>query len=113
VKSFRPILLALIIVSNLQAQDTFFTLAKAPLTITRDAQTEDFTFTNNSGKPLIRIKVTSAHRGLNRTVVIFDELGPHKTVTYDISKSLVAGADYREAVITCAKYSQPIKLAQY
>jgi len=96
-----------------QAQDTFFTLAKAPLAISKDNQTRDFTFTNTSGLPLHRIKISSYHEKEQKSVVIIEALGPHKTITYDITKSLAVGADYREASVTCAHYSIPIKLSQY
>ena len=109
----RNILLALILATGVQAQDTFFTLAKAPLAITKDVQTQNFTFTNTSDKPLTRIKVFSAHGYQRATIVIIEELGPHKSITCDISKNLVAGADYHQAAVSCARYSLPIKLDQF
>ena len=109
-KHLPLLMIALVCLSSARAQDSFWFLAKAPLTITRDVQTHDFTFTNTSDKALHRIKIASRHGNKQNSVVIIEILGPHKTETYDISKSIVPGADYHEATVTCAKYSVPIKL---
>lgn len=111
-KCLLSFILVLICFCSARAQDGLFTLAKAPLTITRDVQTHDFSFTNTGNKTLSRIRITSAHGKDLRSVVIIDTLEPHKTVVYDISKSLARGADYHEATITCLKYSVPIRLDQ-
>ena len=111
-KCLRPLVIALICFCTAHAQDGFFTLAKAPLVISRDGQTTDFTFTNNGDKFLRRIRITSMLGIKRESLVIIETLGPHKSVTYDVSKSIVPGADLHEATITCSGYSVPIKLDQ-
>ncbi|MEI8341488.1 MAG: hypothetical protein WCH43_08160 [Verrucomicrobiota bacterium] len=109
-KYLRPLLLLLICLCSARAQDGFFILAKAPLTIVQDPQTKDFSFTNTGDKALHRIRIKSSHGNRQQSIVIIETLGPHKTVTYDISKSIVPGAKVQEATVTCANYSVPVKL---
>ena len=111
-KQILSIFSLLFCIATAPAQDGFFTLAKAPLAITRDAQTLDFSFTNNGDQPLHRIKLTSGVKTRVKSVVIIETIGPHKTVVFDISKALAPGSDYRQATVTCAKYSVPIRLEQ-
>ena len=110
-KYFLPLLLVLLCLCSARAQDGFFVLAKAPLAVTRDDATRlDLGFTNTGEKALHRIRITS-QRGIQRqSVVIIETLEPHQTIHYDITKSILPGAAYNMVVVTCAKYSAPIRL---